>query len=87
MVIAVIKSLMKSPKEPVGNKFLGLMFLNTLMRTKDKEFLGLVSDHILDRLKKIAERPKNCEGLKEFTDPKTNLAKSREAQKFYQLLG
>lgn len=87
MIVYVIKGLMKSPKESVGNKFLALMLLNSLMRTKDKEFLELVGNHMLDRLKKIAEKPTKFEGLKEFTDPKTDLTKSREAQKFYYLLG
>lgn len=76
---------MKNKKIDVGNKFLALMLLNSLMRSKDKVFLECISDYFLDRLKKIAKNNKNYAGLQEFSEK--DISKSREAQKFYYLLG
>jgi hypothetical protein len=76
---------MKNKEVEVGNKFLALMLLNSLMRTKDKEFLQCVSDYFLDRLKYFAKENKDYKGLQEYSTK--NISKSREAAKFYYLLG
>ena len=75
---------MKNKTLDVGNKFLALMLLNSLMRTQDKPFLECFDKYFLDRLRKIAKDNKNFDGLQEFSNKPLN--KSREAHKFYYLL-
>ena len=60
------------------------MLLNSLMRTKDKVFLEIISETKLKRLKLMAQNHKNFNGLKNFTEG--DISKSKEAEKFYYLL-
>lgn len=84
MIVFKLKQKIKDKKEKVGNKFLALMLLNSLMRTEDKPFLDEVSSSVLKRLKLMAKNNQNHKGLNEFTDG--DLSKSEEAKKFYYLL-
>jgi hypothetical protein len=85
MILSHIKTTVKNPNVVVGNKFLALMLLNSLMRTKNKQFLGYIDEYFLPRLMKIAKENKDYKGLNAFCQG--DISNSREAHKFYHLLG
>lgn len=84
MILLHIKKSVKDPKVPVGNKFLSLLLLNSLMRSKNKQFLGYVDGYVLDRLKAFAKNHQKFKGLNEYCDG--DISKDPEAAKFYHLL-
>lgn len=84
MIIAYLKSIIKVKERGTGDKFLALILLNSLMRTKSKTFLKIFEEKMLQRLYIITTKKGKEEAILEYTNesPKNKEA----AQKFHKLL-
>lgn len=53
-----------------GDKFLALIIMNSLMRTKNKDYITVVDKKILQRLYVIAAGSKGPNGILSYSDKK-----------------
>ena len=84
MVVAYLKSIIKLKTRPTGDKFLALVLLNSLMRSKSPGFLKLFEEKVLQRLYIIATKRGKDLAILEYSDPR--LRDKTAAQKFHKLL-
>jgi hypothetical protein len=67
-----------------GDKFLALILLNSLMRTKSKSFLKVFEEKMLQRLYIITTKKGKHEAILEYTNESP--PDKEAAQKFHKLL-
>ena len=68
-----------------GDKFLSLILMNSLMKTKNKEFLDAVEKKMLKRLSIVATKDrKTLKHILDYSNPK--LKDPMAAKKFHTLL-
>ena len=84
MIIAYLKSIIKVKNKPTGDKFLALILLNSLMRTKNVDFLKKFEEKILQRLYIIVTKKGKELAILEYSD--LHLKDKQAAQKFHKLL-
>lgn len=83
-MVAYLKSIIKVKTRSTGDKFLTLILLNSLMRTKNQEFLKVFEEKILQRLYIIVTKRGKELAILEYSNPK--LRDKSAAQKFHKLL-
>lgn len=84
MIVAYLKSILKVKERSTGDKFLALILLNSLMRTKNAAFLKIFDEKLLQRLYIIQTKRGKVPAILEYSNP--NLQDNQAAQKFHKLL-
>ena len=83
LLVTYLKTIIKNKERIVGDKFLALMMINSLMRTKDSEFLSIVDKKLVPRLYIICVNEKKL-GIMDYSNEKV---KDRPAaMRFHRLL-
>jgi hypothetical protein len=83
ILVSYLKSIIKSKERIVGDKFLALVMINSLMRSKDSEFLSIVDKKLLQRLYIISATEKKL-GILEYS--KETVKDKPAAMRFHRLL-
>lgn len=83
MLVSYIKMIIKDKERIVGDKFLALVMLNSLMRSKNIEFLSLVDKKLSQRLYMIHATEKKL-GINEYSNEKVK--DKPAAMRFHHLL-
>ena len=84
MIIAYLKSIIKIKNKSTGDKFLALILLNSLMRSKNLPFLKIFEEKMLQRLYIIMTKRGKEPAILEYSESK--LQDKQAAQKFHKLL-
>lgn len=84
MIVAYLKSIIKLKNKSTGDKFLALILLNSLMRTKNAAFLKIFEEKMLRRLYIIHTKKTKDPAILEYSDPK--FKDKQAAHKFHKLL-